>query len=120
MFNYFQASIPGLLLRPANYDSSKEIEKGTIVLFPFEDDAITKSYELGLVTYVEKDADERIRIVELAYVNHNETNLPTDPNDKKQLKKICSFKRFTRKLCMLKIKQFLGFASDQFLRIRVM
>ena len=97
MFNYFQSSIPDLLLRPANYNSSKEIEKGTIVLFPYEDDAITKSYKLGLVTYVEKDADERIRIVELAYVNHNETNLPTDPNDMKQLKKLCSFKRFTRK-----------------------
>ena len=98
MFNYFTMSIPDLLLRPSNFEESKkEIDKGNLVLFPFEENSITTTYKLGLVCDLEKGSDNIPRIIEVAYVNHSETNLPTDPNDREHLGRLCSFKRFTRK-----------------------
>ena len=75
----------------------REIDKGNLVLFPFEENSITTTYKLGLVCDLEKGSDNIPRIIEVAYVNHSETNLPTDPNDREHLGRLCSFKRFTRK-----------------------
>ena len=98
MYNYFVSSIPDLLLRPSNYDDPKnDIDEGNLVLFPFEDSTLVTNYKLGLVTNLERSSDRQPRIIEVAYVNHTETNLPTNPNDREKLKQVCSFKRFTRK-----------------------
>ena len=95
MLNYFTAAIPDLLLKPDNYDESeKMIMEGDIVLFPYEDNAISRTYKLGLVTDLELDSDQKPRIVELAYANSQEQSLPTNHKDKIKLKTCC---RFTRK-----------------------
>ena len=98
MYNYFVSSIPDLLLRPSNFDDPKhDIDKGDLVLFPFQDGTLVTNYKLGLVIDLERSSDRQPRIIEVAYVNHSETNLPTNPDDREKLKQLCSFKRFTRK-----------------------
>ena len=94
MCEYFTASIPDLLLRPANHDGSKEdIVVGDLVLFPFEDNAITKTYKLALVTGLELDCDDKPRIVELAYANSQEQSLPLNPCDNVAIKTSCRLTR---------------------------
>ena len=70
------------------------IKGGDIVLFPFDESAISIRYKLGLVTELEYDSDQKPRIAEVAYANSSEISLPVDHKDKVKLKSCC---RFTRK-----------------------
>ena len=95
MCNYFKASIPDLLLKPTKHEESKTMIKGgDLVLFPFDESAISIRYKLGLVTELEYDSDQKPRIAEVAYANSSEISLPVDHKDKVKLKSCC---RFTRK-----------------------
>ena len=85
MCNYFKASIPDLLLKPTKHEESKTMIKGgDIVLFPFDESAISITYKLGLVTELEYDSDQKPRIAEVAYANSSEISLPVDHRNSDQ------------------------------------
>ena len=85
MMDYFSRRLPDLLLRPARYEDSKEPPKlNDIVMIPKDgsEKVGQKQFIHGVVTGLEFDADEKIRIVEVTYSNANEICYPLRRNEK--------------------------------------
>ena len=94
MFNYFMTSVPDLLLRPDKYDESEKlIEEGDMVLFAYEDNAISKVYKLGKVTNLEIDGDNKPRIAEVQYALSQEQTLKTEHGQEVQQSTSCRYTR---------------------------
>ena len=94
MFKYFTAAIPQLLLKPALHDSKeKPLEIGDVILFPYQENSLSTTYKLGLITNIELDSDNLSRIAEVAYCLESEQSLPTNPNDKSTIHRLCRFSR---------------------------
>ena len=94
MFKYFTTAIPQLLLRPASHTAEKKaLEVGDVILFPYEESALSITYKLGLIMNLEYDSDDEARIAEIAYCLENEQSLPINTDDKSAINRICRFSR---------------------------